>query len=51
MAIATDKPSGVARIEGLDEATTALIVCVVARELRDGPVVAFGLHADARASG
>ncbi len=50
MAIATDKPSGVTRIEGLDEATTALMVCVVARELRDGQVVAFGLHADAMLS-
>ena len=50
MAIATDKPSGVAHIEGLDEATTALMVCVVARELRDGQVVAFGLHADAMLS-
>ena len=50
MAIATDTPSGVARIEGLDETTSAIMVCVVARQLRDGQVVAFGLQADAMLS-
>jgi len=50
MAIATDRPHRGARIEGVDEATTELMVCVVARQLRDGQVVAFGLHADAMLS-
>ena len=37
-------------IRGVDEPTATLMVCVVARELRDGQVVAFGLNADAMLS-
>ena len=47
--IATGTPYGV-RIQGLDEATATLMVCVVARELHDDQVVAFGLNADAMLS-
>jgi glutaconate CoA-transferase subunit B len=38
------------RIEGVDGTTATLMVCVVARELRDDQVVAFGLNADAMLS-
>ena len=49
MATAIDNPRA-ARIEGLDDDTATLMVCIVARELRDDQVVAFGLNADAMLS-
>ena len=41
---------GFPEIKGTDEAMATLMVCAVARELRDGQVVAFGLNADAMLS-
>ena len=43
-------PQSFPHIKGVDEPTAALMVCAVARELRDGQVVAFGLNADAMLS-
>jgi len=43
-------PQSFPHIKGVDEATATLMVCAVARELRDGQVVAFGLNADAMLS-
>ncbi len=47
---ATTNHPGLPRINGVDEATVTLMVCAVARELRDGQVVAFGLNADSMLS-
>lgn len=49
MSITTNHPS-FPRINGVDEATATLMVCAVARELRNGQVVAFGLNADSMLS-